>query len=104
MSSHLPYVWPQKLVPGPLYHIPRAGYTRKPLSNDPIHPETTAVPDIFRHKAEQADKGDKGDKVRLQDDNLVKIIQSALQKQGASQTQTQTTDKLAQPSDLSWRG
>jgi hypothetical protein len=81
-----------------MYHIPRAGYTRKPISNDPIRPETTAIPDIFQHKAEQADK------VRLQDDNLVKVIQSALQKQTTAQGQTLTTDQKAQPSNLAWRG
>ena len=94
MSSHLPYVWPQAIVPGPLYHIPRAGYTRQPLSNDPIRPEVPVVPSVFQEKAEN----------RLQDNNLIKVIQTALQKQTASQGQSQTTDKAAQPSDLSWRG
>jgi hypothetical protein len=81
-----------------MYYIPRAGYTRKPISNDPIRPETTAIPDIFRHKAEAADK------MRLKDDNLVNVIKQALQKEGASKQQTQTTDKQAIPSDLAWRG
>ena len=94
MSSHLPYVIPGEIVPGPLYHIPRAGYTRSPLSNDPIKPEAAVVPSVFQEKAEN----------RLQDNNLMKVIQTALQKQTASQGQSQTTDKVAQPSDLSWRG
>ena len=101
MSSHLPYVVPGSVVPGPMYHIPRAGYTSRPISHDQkdaIRPETTAVPDTFRHKAEAAGT------MRLQDDNLVKVIQQALQKEGASKQQTQTTDKLAIPSDLAWRG
>ena len=100
MSSHLPYVIPGSVVPGPMYHIPRAGYTSKPISHDPkdaIRPETTAVPDTFRHKAEAG-------QMRLKDDNLVKVIQQALQKEGASKQQTQTTDKQALPSDLAWRG
>jgi hypothetical protein len=97
MSSHLPYVIPGEIVPGPLYHVPRAGYTRKPISNDPIQPVSAAVPDIFKHKAEEAGK------MRLQDDNLVKVIQNALQKQTATTGQTQSTDKQAMPSDLSWR-
>lgn len=98
MSSHLPYVIPGEIVPGPLYMIPRAGYTRKPISNDPIREANPAVPDVFRAKAEQASE------MRLRDSNLVKVIQQALQKQTAAAGQTQTTDKQAQPSDLSWRG
>ena len=98
MSSHLPFVVKGEIVPGPLYHIPRAGYTRNPISNDPIRAETATVPDLFRHKAEAAGQ------MRLRDDNLVKVIQTALQKQAATTGQTQTTDKAAQPSDLSWRG
>ena len=93
MSSHLPYVIPGEIVPGPLYHIPRAGYTRRPLINDPITAEPAIVPSVFQEKAQN----------RLQDNNLIKVIQSALQKQTASQGQSQTTDKVAQPSDLSWR-
>ena len=96
MSSHLPYVIPGEIVPGPLYMIPRAGYTRKPISNDPIREANPAVPDVFRAKAEQI--------YILRDSNLVKVIQQALQKQTATAGQTQTTDKQAQPSDLSWRG
>ena len=98
MSSHLPYVVPGHVVPGPLYHIPRAGYTRKPLINDPIREANPSVPDVFKAKAEQAGQ------MRLRDDNLVKVIQTALQKQQATSGQTQTTDKQAQPSNLSWRG
>ena len=101
MSSHLPYVVPGSVVPGQLYHIPRAGYTSRPMSHDPkdaIRQETTAIPDTFRHKAEAAGS------MRLKDDNLVKVIQQALQKEGASKQQTQTTDKQALPSDLAWRG
>ena len=100
MSSHLPYVIPGHVVPGPLYPIARAGYTRKPISVDPIREANAAVPDILKQKAEAAGQ------TRLRDDNLVtkKVIQQALQKQTASSTQTVTTDKQAQPSDLSWRG
>ena len=98
MSSHLPYVVPGHVVPGPLYPIARAGYTRKPISVDPIREANAAVPDILKQKAEAASTA------RLRDDNLVKVIQQALQKQTASSTQTVTTDKQAQPSDLSWRG
>ena len=98
MSSHLPYVIPGHVVPGPLYPIARAGYTRKPISVDAIREANAAVPDILKQKAEAAGTA------RLRDDNLVKVIQQALQKQTASSTQTVTTDKQAQPSDLSWRG
>ena len=98
MSSHLPYVIPGHVVPGPLYPIARAGYTRKPISVDPIREANAAVPDILKQKAEAAGQ------TRLRDDNLVKVIQQALQKQTATSSQTVTTDKQAQPSDLSWRG
>ena len=74
------------------------GYTRKPLINDPIREANPSVPDVFKAKAEQAGQ------MRLRDDNLVKVIQTALQKQQTSSGQTQTTDKQAQPSNLSWRG
>ena len=86
------------MVPGPLYPIARAGYTRKPISVDPIREANAAVPDILKQKAEAAGQ------TRLRDDNLVKVIQQALQKQTATSSQTVTTDKQAQPSDLSWRG
>ena len=98
MSSHLPYVVPGEIVPGPLYFIPRQGYTSKPISIAPIQEANAAVPDIFRQKAEAAGQA------RLKDDNLVKVIQQALQKQTASSSQSMTTDKQAQPSNLSWRG
>jgi len=65
---------------------------------DAIREANAAVPDILKQKAEAAGTA------RLRDDNLVKVIQQALQKQTASSTQTVTTDKQAQPSDLSWRG
>ena len=98
MSSHLPYVIPGHVVPGPLYPIARAGYTRKPISVDTIREANAAVPDILKQKAEAAGQ------TRLRDDNLVKVIQQALQKQTASSSQSMTTDKQAQPSNLSWRG
>ena len=98
MSSHLPYVIPGEIVPGPLYFIPRQGYTSKPISIAPIQEANAAVPDIFRQKAEAAGEA------RLRDDNLVKVIQQALQKQTAASSQTMSTDKQAQPSNLSWRG
>ena len=98
MSSHLPFVVKGEIVPGPMYFIPRAGYTSMPISVKRIRPQQTAVPDVFRHKAEQAGQ------MRLRDDNLVKIIQTALQKQNVTAQQQQSTEKAAQPSDLSWRG
>ena len=98
MSSHLPFVVTGEIVPGPMYFIPRAGYTSMPISVKRIQPQQTAVPDTFRFKAEQAGQ------MRLRDDNLVKIIQTALQKQNVTAQQQQSTEKAAQPSDLSWRG
>ena len=98
MSSHLPFVVPGEIVPGPLYFIPRQGYTSKPISIAPIQEANAAVPDIFRAKAEAAGQ------MRLRDENLVKVIQQALQKQTATANQTMSTDKQAQPSNLSWRG
>jgi hypothetical protein len=60
---------------------------------DRIEPQKTVVPDEFRKKAEAEGQN------RLKDDSMVKVMQNALQQQGASATEMQ-----AQPSDLAWRG
>ena len=92
MSSFLPFVPTQSIVPGPLVQIPRLGFTRQPFVFDKIEPEPVVHPDIVKKQAAQA-------RSRLGDESLMKMMRMLM---NPGQMQVGATNQVM-PSSLDIR-